>query len=107
MADEYRIGDAPTLVATFHNEAGQLADPDPVQFSYKAPDGVVTQLTQWTAAVPGPDITKLSTGVFKASVPITKSGGYYAWKWQGLGAVKAVKESDSSTALHVLSSGFP
>lgn len=105
MAD-YNVGDAPVLVATFRNTQGQLADPDPVQFRYKAPDGQVTTVTQWTAAVPGTDITKVSTGVFSAKIPITKSGGYYAWQWIGQGAVAVVKESDTDTALHVRSSNF-
>lgn len=108
MADnDYDVGDEVTLVATFKDASGALANPDPVLFSYKEPDGTIVAKTQWTQAVPGPDIVNVSTGIFKTKVLITKSGGYYAWKWQGKGAVPAVRESDADTALKVRTSGFP
>ena len=103
---EYNIGDAPTLVATFKNDQGGLADPDPVIFRYKDPEGTLTSM-QWTNAVPGTLITRVSLGVFSAKVPITKAGGYYAWHWLGQGVVKAARESDITTALHVRTTGFP
>lgn len=104
MAD-YDVGDAPVLVATFKDSSGQLADPDTVIFRYKDPEGTLTQ-AQWTQAVPGTDITRVSLGVFSAVIPITKSGGFYAWHWLGQGAVKAASESDKDTALHVRTTGF-
>lgn len=110
MADDdntYDIGDEATLVATFRNAAGALANPDPVLFRYKEPDGTLVTKTQWTAAVPGPDIVNISPGVFSAKIAITKSGGFYAWHWLGKGAVPAAKESDADTALKVRTSGFP
>jgi hypothetical protein len=107
MAETYDIGDAPTLIATFTDEAGGLADPTEVIFRYKDPEGTLVELQHWTAAAPGTDITKVSTGKFSARVPITKSGGYYAWHWLGTGAVQAAKESDPDTALKVRTSGFP
>lgn len=103
---EYDVGDRPTLVATFKNELGLVADPDPVTFRYKDPAGTLVSMT-WTLAVPGTDITRVSTGVFSARIPITIGGGYYAWHWLGQGAVRAAKESDSTTALHVRTTGFP
>lgn len=107
MADnDYDVGDTVTLIATFKNAAGSLADPDPVIFRYKDPAGVLTS-QQWTNAVPGTDITRVSLGVFSAKVPLTVAGGFYAWHWLGKGAVPAAKESDPDTALHVRTTGFP
>lgn len=105
MAD-YDVGDTVTLVATFKNAAGVVADPDPVVFRYKSPDGTLTSV-QWTNAVPGTDITHVSLGVFSAKVPIAQAGGFYSWHWLGKGAVPAATESDADTALHVRTTGFP
>lgn len=108
MADnEYDLGDEVTLIATFKDSTGALANPDPVLFSYREPDGTLVTKTQWTQAVPGPDIANVSPGVFRTKVLITKSGGYYAWRWQGKGAVPASTESTPDTALKVRTSGFP
>lgn len=103
---EYDVGDTVTLVATFKNSSDALADPDPVIFRYKDPQGVITS-GQWTNAVPGTAITRVSLGVFSAKVPITIAGGFYAWHWLGKGVVPAAKESDKDTALHVRTTGFP
>ena len=103
---EYDVGDAPTLVATFKNDQGQLADPSTVTFRYRAPDGNLTSMV-WTNAVPGTDITRVSIGVFSAKVPITQAGGAYSWHWLGQGAVQSASESDTDTALYVRTTGFP
>jgi hypothetical protein len=102
---DWDIGDAPVLTATFKDTADALADPTTVRFSYKSPDNNVTT-AEWTQAVPGSVITRVSLGVFTASVPLTQAG-FYAWQWKGIGAVPAVSESDADTALHVRNSAFP
>ena len=104
---EHEVGDKVTLVATFTDENGSLADPDEVLFRYIEPDGTLVAQEVWTAAVPGADITRVSLGVFSAFVLITKDGGEYAWHFQGTGAVQKAISSDPDTALKVKLRVFP
>lgn len=103
---DYNIGDGVPLVVTFTNSAGALADPDEVIFRFREPDGTLVEQEHWTSAVPGADITRVSLGVFSATIPITKSGGYYSWHWLAKGAVQKAVESTPDTALHVRTSSF-
>lgn len=62
MTVEYDIGDRPTLIAQFTNEAGTAADPTAITFTLKAPDGTLTTATQSAATNP-------AVGTWKWPIP--------------------------------------
>lgn len=59
---QYDVGDQPSIISTFKDSAGDLADPSTVIFSVREPDGTIT-----TEALG--DATKLSLGVWTWLIP--------------------------------------
>lgn len=63
----YYVGQVARVKATFTDtETGELVDPEKVVCQIKAPDGTITKLTA----------TKVSTGLYKAEVPVTEAGAW-------------------------------
>lgn len=93
---EINPGDIVRLTTTpgFTNSAGVLTDPTTVTLRWRVAGGTETTLT-WTAAVPGTDIVKDSTGVFHADITVVAPGLHY-YRWAGMGAVVAAEEGTFS-----------
>ena len=72
----YDSGDSAVLTATFRNAAGVLTDPVIVKFRAVDPAGVITN---WTYGVHA-QITKTSTGIYVATLPVAVTGIWsYYW----------------------------
>lgn len=72
----YDKGDSAVLTATFRNAAGVVTDPAIVKFRAVDPAGVITNWTYGVAA----QVTKTSTGVYVATLPVAVVG-VWAYYW--------------------------
>jgi hypothetical protein len=65
----YYVGQVARVKATFTDtESGDLVDPETVVCQVKAPGGAVSK----------PAVVKISTGLYKAEVPVTEGGRWEA-----------------------------
>lgn len=83
----FKIGQKPTLRATFKDEDGALTDPTDVTFKVRQPDGTETSYTT------ADGVTNDSVGVwsFPMPNPLDAEGRWY-WRAVGTGAVVAADE---------------
>ncbi len=102
MSNSYEVGEQVicqgvfTLVST-----GALVDPTNVFFQYMVPTGSATgTITTWQFGV-DPEVAQLSTGVYTATINITRAGLWY-YRWYTTGTGMAATEN----VFNVVSSEF-
>ena len=96
MSSTFDIGDQPTVVVTFKDAGGTLADPTAITFSVLAPAGTAVSEDQTNATNP-------STGIWHWELPsaIDRAGKWQVRAAATLGLICAVEDS-----FHVRDSDF-
>ena len=78
-------GTTQTVTATFRDAAGVLTDPTAITITSVSPTGTQTAYT-------GGQLTHVSTGVYRVSVPFSSAGPWYVVA-AGTGLVAVVSET--------------
>lgn len=102
MSNSYEVGEQVICQAIFTLvSTGAVTDPTNVFFQYKTPTGSGTGIiTTWQYGV-DPEVAKLSTGTYTATINITRAGEWY-YRWYSTGTGMAATEN----VFNVVSSEF-
>lgn len=88
MSEKYDVGDQPTALCAFTDDAGNPASPTQVRFILRDPAGIETEY-----AFPGdPEISDRGGGVFAFAVPVLVDHGKYWVRAKGTEGLFAADE---------------
>ncbi len=82
-------GAAPRLYTTFRNVAGDLDDPDDVQFWIETP-------TEWATYIYGDDVevVRVSEGIYYLDVQTIAESGVYQWRVTGTSPAPGAEQGE-------------
>ena len=85
--NQYLIGNSSVLNANITSNS-ILANPSTLTLTVEMPDGTITTYTYGV----GTFITRVSTGIYKATVNLTQSG-YWKYRWESIAPNGAVEST--------------
>lgn len=86
--NSYFIGEKVRVSVSFTNSDDALTDPDTVTLNIRNPDGDLQQVLY----SPG-DIVRVGTGLYRYDIAPADVGGYWHYRWEGVGTVEAAHEA--------------